>query len=276
MKTKFLIWSFAAILLSGMSFASCSKDDATDPETEQNGENGEDTDDENANDENKDDDNTDNDETSTGITLDTTGSDYYVFLLGDSQFESLGDKVVADLRPEGDGTDDTQKNLYIWENTYTPGTCTGPNAFGEVETWTSLVVGSVGWSGAGITIPEAYSEALAKMKSIDSSYDDYVLNVVLKTSQASWGVALRLDYGDSNYASVVVGNTAIENINPYVDITHDGEWNQITIPISKFYESSFTYNKENITKSNVFSFVSGAVAGTTLDIDACFIYKPAK
>lgn len=274
MKTKFLIWSFAAMLLSGMSFTSCSNDDPTDSGTEQNGENGEDTDDENANDENKDDDN--NDETSAGITLDTTGSDYYVFLLGDSQFESLGDKVVADFRPEGDGTDDTQKNLYIWGNTYTPGTCTGPNAFGDVEGWTSLVAGSIGWTGAGISIPTTFSSTLAKLKDINDEYEDYVLHVVLKTSQSSWAVSLGLDYGDANSGVVVIGNTSIDNIAPYKDITHDGEWNLVTIPLSKFYETGFTYSKENVTSSNVFHFLSGAVAGTTLDIDACFIYKPAK
>lgn len=261
------------MLLSGLSFTGCSKDDSTDSETEQNEENSD-----NANDENVDDE--ESDDTSVGITLDVTGSDYYVFLLGDSYVEELGDKVVADFRPDGDGTDDTQKNLYIWDETYTSGICTGPNAFGEVETWTSLVVSTVGssknWSGAGIAVPSEYSEALQTLKSIDADYDDYVLNVVLKTSQSSWGVELGLAYGENSSGSVVIGNTAIGDISPYQDITHDGEWNQITIPISKFYENGLSYNVDNVTSSNVFTFLSGSVAGRTLDIDACFIYKPAK
>lgn len=268
MKTKFLIWSFAAMLLSGLSFTSCSKDDPTTDDKEQNdGDN---------NDENKDDNNDstdDDDNNSSGtITLDVNGSSYYVFFLGEKQFEALGNKVVADFRPNGD-----EKNLYIWGDTYTPGTCTGSNVFGDEESWTSLVVaGSQDWTGAGISIPITLSTELAKLKKIHNEYQDYVLHVVLKTSQSSWAVSLGLVYGDDNYREVVIGNTSINEIAPYKDITHDGEWNLVTIPLSKFYETGFTYDKENVTSSNVFRFSSGAVAGTTLDIDACFIYKPGK
>ena len=56
------------------------------------------------------------------------GSNYYVIAMDATTFTSIQSKVVADFRP-----DDVTKFLYVWENTYSAGTSTGPNFYGEVE-----------------------------------------------------------------------------------------------------------------------------------------------
>lgn len=271
MKTKFLIWSFAAMLLSGMSFTSCSKDEVKEEselvDTDDN------SDDETTDDSDNNTTDDSDDELVIGSTdgLDTTGSDYYVFIMGDGQLNALGDKVAGDLRP-----DDITKFMYVW-NGYNEGSCTGPNPFGEVNPWFSLVVtGQGGWSGVGLAIP-LDNEARLSMSGIHNDVEDYYLHLYMKTQQDTWGTVITLYYGETKSA-VVIGNQTMETQEPYIDIDHNGEWTKVEIPISEFYKEehgTLSYESSEGEEVNLISFLSGATAGTTLDVDACFIYKKA-
>jgi hypothetical protein len=56
------------------------------------------------------------------------------------------------------------------------------------------------------------------------------------------------------------------------NFTRDGEWHEIEIPMKTLTDMGLnfsTLDKDN----NLLGFLSGGVTGTTLDLDAVFIYK---
>ena len=73
------------------------------------------------------------------------------------EFLVLSDAAQAEFKAKGAsvsnwGPDDVNRFLYIWENTMVAGDGTYPAVDFEEVTYPSLVVGSVGWSGAGYFI----------------------------------------------------------------------------------------------------------------------------
>jgi len=194
------------------------------------------------------------------------GSEYYPFIMDGVTSVALGAKIKADLRP-----DDATKFLYIWDNTLSAGTSTGPNFYGEVEGWTSLVVGSVGWSGAGFNIKDA--ALIDKLAPITANTDGYYLHMGIK-SKSNQVFVFGLD-GQSN-TKFAIGATAFNDngtlIQPLADFTRDGEWQEIEIPLSTLKTNGLLYSV-GMGEKNLLWFLAGGVTGTTLDLDAVFIYK---
>ena len=194
------------------------------------------------------------------------GSEYYPLILDGTTATTLGTKIVADLRP-----DEATKFLYIWDNTFSAGTTSGPNFYGEVEGWTSLVVGSVGWSGAGFNVQDA--AIIDKLAPITANPDNYYLHIGIK-SKSSQVLVFGLD-GQSS-TKFAIGATAFNDngtmIQPLADFTRDGEWQEIEIPMSTLKTNGLLYSTGMGTK-NILWFLAGGTAGTTIDLDAVFIYK---
>lgn len=194
------------------------------------------------------------------------GTEYYPLILDGITSAKLGTKIKADLRP-----DEATKFLYIWENTFTAGTTSGPNFYGEVEGWTSLVVGSVGWSGGGFNIQDA--AIIDKLAPITANPTGYYLHIGIK-SKSNQVFVFGVD-GQSS-TKFAVGATAFNDngtlIQPLADFTRDGEWHEIEIPMSTLKTNGLLYSTGMGTK-NILWFLAGGVAGTTLDLDAVFIYK---
>lgn len=199
-----------------------------------------------------------------------TGSEYAVIQIDDVSYEAIKDRVTYDLRP-----DDEIKNLYIWENTYVPGTASGLNFYNQSEGWVSLAVASAGWSGAAYHYGPEFG-------GIDLSYmfdnpEDYVFHIALKSAgSASYilrfydgDVEASVCFGSSNF--VDGGNTFV----PYTDFPRDNEWHSIEIPFTVITDLGVLYN-EPINSGNLVAFLAGGVAGTTFDMDAAFFYKKAK
>lgn len=202
------------------------------------------------------------------------GSDYYLISLDGTTYNRISSKVVGDYR-----TDDYNSHLWIWENTYTAGTCTGPNFFGEIEGWISLNVGTVGWSGAGFCCYNA--EALAKLANITAAPADYVLHIALKSQDAATHeLVLYSDGGGEAKVQIDVNGT--------YGYARDGEWHEIEIPMTHFTNQGLLWTPnlgagavpgDNVATAptgghNVMAVLSGASG--SLNLDACFIYKPAK
>lgn len=195
------------------------------------------------------------------------GSNYYLIATDGTTAGKLEGRIVADFRP-----DDATKWLYIWVNTYSAGSCVGPNFFGEAETWVSLVVGSAGWSGAGYSIQD--QALLDKLPDMNDEADKYYFHIAVKAKTASSHLIILGD-GDGNEAKLAIGGTFTDNGKTYEskgDITADGEWSEIEIPMTEFFNAGLTYRK-GVADTNVMSFLSGSVTGTTFEYDACFIYK---
>lgn len=194
------------------------------------------------------------------------GSNYYLIVMDGVTATSLGNKVVADLRP-----DEVTKFLYIWENTFTAGTSVGPNPYGVVEPWASLVVGTVGWSGAGYNVKD--NALLNKLKTITDNANDYYLHMAIR-SKSSATYMFALD-GQSS-AKFAIGATGFNDngniTTPIGDFERNGEWQQIIVPVSELKTRGLLYAND-MNEKNVLWFLAGGVAGTTLEFDAVFFYK---
>lgn len=216
------------------------------------------------------------------------GSDYFIIQMDEISAKKIKSKTHAEFFPnaaDGESPEEASKtrHLYVWENTYQAGTPQGPNSYGLVQGWISLVVNSVGWSGAGYSVPAFYKDDLLKLMQIAKEPEKYFLHISLKTKQTGKSHLLMLNFGSNNTGKVAVGSVAFEDAGvtyqPYANINPNGEWNELNIPITEFMRPAaggLDYaNKSDVETAgtNVFSFLSGGVAGTTLDFDAVFIYK---
>lgn len=194
------------------------------------------------------------------------GTEYFLISMDGITAAKLGNKIKADFRP-----DELNNFLYIWDNTFTPGTTSGPNAFGEVEPWVSLRVGTNGWSGAGFNSKSPAS--LDKLIPITTNTDKYFFHMAIRSKSTATFV-FALD-GQSN-VRFAVGPAAFNDngtlIQPLADFPRDGEWQKIEIPMSTLKTNGLLYST-GATERNVLWFLAGGVTGTELNIDGVFIYK---
>ncbi len=242
MKKQKLSLFLMAILFIAFTTTSCSKkDDTTKEETEEPG---------------------DGDGTGGTTSASLKGSDYYLIALDATTEKKIASKIKGDFR-----TDDLNMFLYIWESTYSAGSSVGPNSFGEVEGWTSLVVNSVGWSGCG------FSPASTKTIKLDALTDDYKLRFAMKSKDNATHQILLFD--GTNTAKITIGASDFEGVAPYTNFTRDGEWHEIEIPVSVLKDKGLRYTSAGFNSGNLLAVLSGPVAGTKLDIDGIFFYKPA-
>lgn len=198
------------------------------------------------------------------------GSDYFLIAVDPTTETKIHSKVNKDYR-----VDEANRFLYVWNETYIAGAPSGPNSFGAVESWISLAVSTVGWSGLGIS-PGGVSSA-----DLSGVTDSHVLHFAMKSKNNATHV---IGLGDgSNEAKIAIGSSAFVDdkvtYQPYTDFKRDGEWHHIEIPMSEFTKRGLKYRANGFpvgSKANIFLVLSGGVAGTTLDIDGVFIYKPKK
>lgn len=204
-------------------------------------------------------------------TASLNGSNYTIIQIDEASYTAISEKVVNDCRP-----DDVTKFLYVWDNTFTGATSSGLNFYGQAESWVSLVVGSAGWSGAGYNV--GAEAELVDMTDMYNNPDDYVFHIAFKSAQESSSYLLIFADGSAE-CKICVGSTSFTDngvtYQPYTDFTRDNEWHAIEIPASKFNELGVFYN-EAFNDKNIFAFLAGGTAGTTLDFDAAFFYKKAE
>lgn len=207
--------------------------------------------------------------TETGSSL--SGSDYAVVVLDETSLGKISSKVAVNLGP-----DDSNSFLYVWSDTYTGGTCSGVNFYGEAADWTSLVVTSVGWSGCGFFIasePAGLADWRARVAADPSSY---YLHFALKPGKATDIHRVQVVWGSTQYAAGLGGsfndngNISAE-LKPLSGTYTPGEWNEYEISVA---EMGINFNQSlKDGGDNYLTFLSGGVTGTQLDLDAVFFYK---
>lgn len=199
------------------------------------------------------------------------GSNFYLFMLDGQTAETIAAETVADFRP-----DDQKKNYWIWDNTYSAGSCVGSNSLGLADSWVSLVVGNAGWSGDGYNVSDG--ELLDKLALINSDEPEkYYFHIAVKASRPAAHLLI-LSHGDGNEAKMAIGGSYVDNNVTYpsrADIATDGSWTVIEIPMTEFFNAGLAY-RTGVGSANVFSHLSGGVARTTFEYDAAFIYKKNK
>lgn len=193
------------------------------------------------------------------------GSEYVVVALDDNSLTTLGNKVKLNL-----GVDDVTRHFYVWDNTYVGGTCAGLNFYGEASEWTSLVVTSVGWSGAAwfsdVTIPAFASSAedLANWKfhCALKGVAGKAHNIVLTWNGATYKFAI----GDG---SIEIDGVKYDAIAPVGGKFTAGIWNEYEVNL---VDTGLNYSVEG-KSDNYISILSGGETGKVVDIDALFFYK---
>lgn len=194
-----------------------------------------------------------------------SGSEYVVITLDEYTAGKLGNKIKANYGP-----DDVTRFLYVWSETYVGGTCSGLNCYGEAAEWTSLVVTSVGWSGAGWVNKSVTPAFVAST----SDLADWKFHIAYKGPAGKAHIVI-LTWNDNTY-KFAVGEGQLEDnsvayhaIAPVSGTFEANVWNEYEISLA---EAGLDYTKDG-KADNLVSVLSGGVAGTTLDVDAIFFYK---
>ncbi|KAA6302221.1 MAG: hypothetical protein EZS26_001581 [Candidatus Ordinivivax streblomastigis] len=202
------------------------------------------------------------------------GSNYYVIQLGESARAAIAGKMVIDLGP-----DDVNKFNYVWPdsgNSFVGGPAPdGQNCYGQYEGWISYMVGALGWSGGGYTISAGFGNI--DMTDLFNHVNDYVFHIALK---AKHDKPFMFTFNDETAeAKLVIGSTPFDDngksYQPYTNFTRNGEWHEIEIPVSALNALGVFYRNPFQNKT-VFAYLAGGAAGTTLEYDAVFFYKPQK
>ncbi|MGM9791065.1 MAG: hypothetical protein ACI3Y4_01525 [Candidatus Cryptobacteroides sp.] len=194
-----------------------------------------------------------------------SGSEYIVLTLDEYTAAKLGSKIKANYGP-----DDVTRFLYVWNETYVGGTCSGLNCYGEAAEWTSLVVTSVGWSGAGWYNGEETPAFVAST----SELADWKFHIAYKGPAGSahiiiltWnGNTYKFAIGDGQLVDNEVAYTAVAPISGAFEAN---VWNEYEVSLA---DAGLDYSKAG-KADNIVSVLSGGVTGTTLDVDAIFFYK---
>lgn len=211
--------------------------------------------------------NTDGDDS--GLHASLQGSEYVTLALDEFTAASIADKIKAAYY-----VDDVNVFCYVWDGTYNAGLSSGLNFYGEAAGWTSLVVGTVGWSGAGwcITNPEfipAFVEDAADLAK-------WKFHLTYKGApNVAHCMILYWNGGEYKFAigqgSFVDAGVTYNAINPVSGTFQPNEWNEYEVSLA---DTGFDYTKDNtVSKANIVAVLSGGTPGTTLDIDALFFYK---
>jgi hypothetical protein len=157
------------------------------------------------------------------------GSNYTLIQIDETSYEFIKEKVINDCRP-----DEENKNLYIWDGTFSEGTPAGLNFYAQSEGWVSLAVANIGWSGAGYNVLPAYGDI--DMTDMGANPDNYVFHIGLKSAQTSSSYLFIFTDGTSE-AKICVGPSAFTDAGityqPYTDFTRDNEWQSVEIPASE-------------------------------------------
>lgn len=174
------------------------------------------------------------------------------------------------------GPDDTNVFLYIWENTYVPGENVGPNVDGG-SAYTSLNVGTVGWSGAGFCVPDASPAANFTLT------DETIFHLAYKSQTAPTGVppVSMSIFPDVNKMNpefkgqlFCLGTASEDAYNTKLGNAPTDEWQAISVKLGDLKKAyGFNFDGKNF-KGNFMVLLNGATAGQNICLDAVYFITP--
>ena len=195
------------------------------------------------------------------------GSQVWPIILDGTTYEANAEKIVASFQPN-----DVDQFLYVWDQTYTGGSTSGLNFYGNSDGYTALVVGSAGWAGCGFCLTEAgngWEAAKALKEAIVASPDDYFLHLAIKSTDNYSHCFYFM--GAENGTKFVLGKNAVYDGPIYADFTRDGSWAEFDIPMSAY--ASALANQAVAAGVNVLCILTEGVQGAQLNLDAVYFYK---
>lgn len=197
------------------------------------------------------------------------GSEYVTISLDEYSTAAIQNKIKASYQ-----LDDTNVFFYVWEETYAAGTSSGLNFYGEATGWSSIVVGSVGWSGAGWCVknPEYIPAFVENTADLSNWYFHVAYKGAANVAQCMilyWrGSEYKFAIGQGSFTDAGVTYNAIA---PTSGTFQPNVWNEYEVCLA---DTGFNYASDNTTPAaNLAAVLSGGVPGTTCDLDAVFFYK---
>jgi len=200
--------------------------------------------------------------------LDENGQTTFDFAsVTDAVLISTSDGVRGHLYEAGANVVDynvnnTNRNLWIWENTYVAVDRQGQiNSFGWEEGYNKFTVASVGWSGLGFNI------ANEDLSMIDNTW---WLHFAMRADDADVHTSHEVSIGKAKF---IVGNSN-GKLASIGDFKRDGQWYYFDIPVAaleEFYSPSLGLTAN--FNDNIVSFISGGLTDAELCFDNIFFYK---
>ncbi len=204
-----------------------------------------------------------------------TGSNYYVFALDATTYETIKDKVVDDFRINGAYEDDIIPDdvtcvLEIWNpseeltDANWPET-SGPNCFGEVESWIALNAASCSWNNMCGGLRQAH-------RTVDLSgvTGDYTLAIVYKTP------ATNTDKSKATFTLYSTNKTGAKPATEVQPAQTNGEWTLLEISMADMFNKGLDWTEEWNSSVKDDFYTLGIViepANQGLEIDAVLVYK---
>lgn len=206
------------------------------------------------------------------------GSDYAVIFLDEASGNAIKNQTAVYIGPDdGPENPDPKSYLYVWENTYTAGTCAGVNFYGQAASWQCFVVGSAGWSGLGYNIksePAGLPEWRAR---VAANPESYYLHFAIKPVSDKEVHLVEFGWNDTSRWKAGIGDgfedkgTVYSEIKPIGGTLVANEWNEFEISVADMGINFVPALQAGGT--NTLVFLSGGITGTQINYDAVFIYK---
>ena len=198
------------------------------------------------------------------------GSQVWPIILDGTTLEANASKVVASFQPN-----DVDQFLYIWPSgdSYAGAEATGLNFHGNGDGYTALVVGGLGWSGAGFCLTDAgngWEAAKALNDAIVANPDDYFLHLAIKSTD---NYSHCFYFMGSEATKFGLGATSVYDApaGTLQNFDRDGAWHEFDIPMSSY--ASALASAQVVAGVNVFCMLTEGVAGAQLNLDAVYFYK---
>lgn len=197
-----------------------------------------------------------------------TASKIWPVVLDAVTAEANKNLIAGDFR-----IDDTNNFLYIWSagETYVAGEGTGLNFFGNNEGYVALQVApGMTWSGCGFFIGATAASAAEQLRqAIVADPDNYFLHIGIKATTTGNHQLYTFANAETSFA---IGTGTIEKGSVVGDFTRDGAWHEFDIPMAQFAAalSNITFSAAG---DNILCALSGAQAGSQLNLDAVYFYK---
>lgn len=176
--------------------------------------------------------------------------------------------------------DDVNRFLYVWDNTFTGGDGSYPGcgySDMQFDGYSSLDVGTVGWSGAGFFMSAAGNQNTMHWNENTKFHVSYRTASVAPASVAF--VIADGDNAGSAPAKVALGDSFNDGgaIYPTIGPKLSDEWQAVDISfadLKRFYPSFVWVNAEQ-WQGNIVSILGGGVTGQNISLDCLYFHTPA-
>ncbi len=194
---------------------------------------------------------------------------------------ALDAQTIAKVRTAGNTVNEytlnnTNRNLYVWDGTFVAGDAIIPGVDFQFDGYTSLTIGTVGWSGAGYNqLPEGDQINLTH---ITDQTRLHVAYCTQSTAPSSVAFILLDNSALGAPAKFAVGTAFVDNgvTFPSVGAAPTDEWQAVDISFGDLKKLWPSFNPVNTASwnGNYLSFLAGSQTGANICLDAFYLYTP--